>query len=475
MQMSVRHRRADAAAAAPPVAEQLVNIRQLGNGYQYEVQWTGQQDTTWEPAWRVRQRYPLLVQQFEQQRQAAEQHVVGDDQQEAAGAGQEGASHQGEGENDAASQADMRQQMEALQQLVLAQGQQLQQLRSFPPLAAAQSPGAQPSSASLAVAPPQQSPASQSRFARKEPRAQDLREYDGASGPKLDEWLDELGAAVELYELTGAEAVLFAASRLREAARLWWNALGAAGKASITSVAVLGVAMRSRFQPITAAETARDQLDKLQQGSRAVNDYIAEFQRLRSRLPAMTEEDALHAFVRGLRRDIAVELRKQRIKTVADGIELASHVGSIAVAAAPQAVAVPLAARVAAHQMEVGSDGVGALGDSIAKAVLTAMQAQQVSAGGHTMQQPSLQASPASQQPYRGYPNQSFRGRGGAVAKNGRGGRFPLQRRDIHIPGVPDAVVEQRREKGLCFRCGSADHRSVECPNSCNASPPPLN
>jgi hypothetical protein len=90
--------------------------------------------------------------------------------------------------------------------------------------------------------------AESSRFARKEPRAQDLREYDGAAGDKLDVWLDELGSAIELYELNGKETMRFAVSRLRLAASRWWKALGKAGQAAIHDEASLAAALRARFQ-----------------------------------------------------------------------------------------------------------------------------------------------------------------------------------------------------------------------------------
>lgn len=61
-------------------------------------------------------------------------------------------------------------------------------------------------------------------------------------------------------------------------------------------------ALRSRFQPVTAARVARQQLDGLRQGSRGINDYIADFQRLHALLPNMAEEDALYAFERGVTR-----------------------------------------------------------------------------------------------------------------------------------------------------------------------------
>ena len=47
----------------------MLAIRKLGGGHQYEIQWRGEQETTWEPASRVRKEIPQLVQEFEQRQQ----------------------------------------------------------------------------------------------------------------------------------------------------------------------------------------------------------------------------------------------------------------------------------------------------------------------------------------------------------------------------------------------------------------------
>ena len=293
---------------------------------------------------------------------------------------------------------------------------------------------------------------SQSRFARKEPRAQDLGEYNGASGAKLDDWLDELGAAVELYQLLQHEAVAFAASRLRDAARLWWNALGSEGKRAISSAEQLAAAMRARFQPITAAHTARVQLDKLQQGSRSINEYIADFQRLRTRLPSMAEDDALHAFKRGLRADISSELRKQRVTTLADAIDLAAHVGS---EAAPQQN------RQSLHQMDV-DDGSASRLDRI-EAALNALSSAHGNAG-----------MGAKTQTQRGYSQERERrggGRGGRGGQSGGGGgRFGMRSGPPVVPGVPEQVVRDRYHAQQCLRCGQGGHHRHACPNAISAS-----
>jgi hypothetical protein len=379
----------------------------------------------------------------------------------------EGHGEQREGAVAVAPSGAMELQLAELQQLVrqqaeLAQQQQeeIARLRASP--AHSPEPSANPSpqhsplqaqrSRPAAAAAPAPAPAAahaepQSRFARKEPRAQDLREYDGAAGAKLDAWLDELALAGMLYELNARETVLFAASRLRGAALQWWLALGAGERAAIADAATLTAALRARFQPVTAARTAREQLDRLAQGSRGVNDYIADFQRLRTALPGMAEEDALYAFERGLRRELAVELRKQGVATLQEAIALVARVGGLLQATA--AGGPHSERRSSVHQMDV-DDGDGAassLDERIQRAVLNAMRERDGGSSGLG----------AKTQTHQGYTQERRRG--------GGGGFGPPQ-----IPGVPAHVMEQRRADNLCFRCGSGAHQSRECPNAASAS-----
>jgi hypothetical protein len=139
-------------------------------------------------------------------------------------------------------------------------------------------------------------------------------------------------------------------------------------------------------------------------------------------------------------------LRKQRVKLLADAMSIS------AAAAGPSG-----GARSTANQMDV-DDGEGAsLDDRISKAVLNAMQAQG-----------SMSGLGAKTQARRGYTNER-RGGGRGGARGGRGGRGGFA---ITIPGVPAAVVEQRRAAGQCFRCGSNEHRGLECPSVPSASQP---
>ena len=89
------------------------------------------------------------------------------------------------------------------------------------------------------------------------------------------------------------------------------------------------------------ARLARQQLDKLQQGGRSINDYIADFQKLETQIGAesLGEANALHAFERGLRADIADKLRTHGVNNLEDAIAMAARVGGLTAAtpAAPRA------------------------------------------------------------------------------------------------------------------------------------------
>lgn len=432
--------------------EQVVNIRKHGSGYQYEVKWVGHAETTWEAASRVKREIPDLVAAFEQQQHQQQQEGAAMDESE------DRSLSQGELRPQRADENAMREQMAALEQLVRDQAQQLQQLRASPQQSPQQSPRPTP----YAAAP------QQSRFAHKEPRANDLREYDGASGAKLEEWLQELAKVARLFRLNDTEAVDFGVSRLTGAALQWSLALDASQQATLVNTAALASALRTRFQPLAITVLARDQLDRLQQGARSINDYIAEFQRLRAQLPDMGEADALHAFGRGLRMDLREKLREHNVTTVQAAIDLAARVGGLR-----QAAAASTSRAATAAQMEV-DESTNAMGTSLdarmerlERTMLNALQSGSVL--GDNSGVSSFSGLGAKTQTQRGYADgrSNFRGRGGAPS---RGGRFGGQREPPRVPGVPEDIVRQRIAAQQCVRCGVEGHRSPACPNAISSN-----
>jgi len=300
--------------------------------------------------------------------------------------------------------------------------------------------------------PSQSSVVSSSRFAKKEPRASDLREFDG-SADELDRWVNELGSVIGLFRLTADETVQFAVSRLRDAAWYWWTDLGADGQSMITNADALTSGLRARFQPITTAKVARSQLDQLRQGQRHINEYISEFQRLRARVPRMTDDEAVHVFERGLRSDIAAELRKSDVGTVAAAIALAARIGGLTPASTPSTSNPHNRPAASANQMYDAND----MQQMVRTAVLQAMQAQQSSGDIG----PSTNVLSG---------NSSVNG-GGRFQRGGRrgGGGFnnrPTARQLPVVPGVSPEIVQQRWDAKQCLRCGSLEHRAISCPNA---------
>lgn len=361
----------------------------------------------------------------------------------------------------------LREQTAAVAELALLvrnQHQQLQHLQSSPaasPRAAAQqSPQHSPAQQTRSIAPAAAAaaaavaPPAPIASRKKEPRLSDLTDYDGAAGEKLDEWLDSLQRCADYYEQSGVEAVRFAVAHLRDTAYSWWRTLDSSAQAGLHSggVDAFALALRGRFQPVTTERVARGQLDKLQQGARHINEYIADFSKLRARIPSMSEADSLYAFERGLRSDIAIELRKQRVATLRDATELAAHIGGVAAGASQ--------GKPSLNQMDIDDGNGASLEDRISKAVLNAMHARDSSGMG------------TKTQPHRGYTQERERGgsgRGGGRGGLGRGGRFG-QRGPPVVPGVPENVVRQRLDAQQCIRCGGDGHRSFACPNAITAS-----
>jgi hypothetical protein len=101
-----------------------------------------------------------------------------------------------------------------------------------------------------------------------------------------------------------SQRILSCAGQLRSSALDWWDNMPAVEKSAITSLDSFAAALRARFHPINNAMSARIALDALHQGAHSVNDYISHFRRLIIAVPTMSEEDRVHQFIRGLRRDL---------------------------------------------------------------------------------------------------------------------------------------------------------------------------
>jgi hypothetical protein len=447
----------------------IVAVRKKGNGRQFCMRYSNEAEPQWEAASSVRRQHPQLVEQWDAAHLGDEMsdsisvHTNEPEQQQAAAAAA------------AAGAVEAQKQLAELRIILVDKEKELLQARA---MATQSSPLPSPQSSPQASPPqppaasPQPSPHAspqRSRFAQKQPSAQDLGEYDGAAGSKLDDWLASLRRTVRLYELNDREAVAYATSRLSGAAQQWWDSLDDATASATSTAAALNKALRARFQPVTAVEAARDQMDALKQGNRHINSYIADFQRLRAIITDMGEAEALHAFRRGLSPSLQVELRRANINKLSDAIDLAARVGSIASAAAAASTPTPRSGATGALNQLAAEDEAEQGMVAVPRSMLNAfhLQAQNNGMGAKTQTQRSYAAEQQQQYGFRG-------GRNGSSARGGRGGfgnsgRF--NRPPPTVPGVAPEEVQRRWDAKLCVRCGDANHISPACPNAISAHP----
>jgi hypothetical protein len=365
------------------------------------------------------------------------------------------------------------QQAASLQQLQARLQQQQQQL---------QAQQAHQQQVAAAAGPSGSAAAGGAAAAASRPRIPAASNYEG-SPTRLDGWLREMQQQFDWYRLTSdADRVSMARAQLRGNALDWWSTLSSATSTTLsTSYDAFQAALRERFQPVNRAQTARIQLDALQQGPRqSLNDYVAAFRRLLEALPDMAEADRLHRFLRGLRPAMQLRLAHQPITTLDGAIKAAAHLdaltglailaqgaGPAASGGAGRAHGNPHAdmmdlnalgfADVEGLEQETGGDCAGGGG---------LMDAGPAAAGSSTPLGPSsattLHREVTELRQLLNAMRDVRRGGSGAPKKNGKGDRErPLPVVDHLSP----AQVREYMAAGKCFTCGSTEHRGRDCPH----------
>ena len=125
-------------------------------------------------------------------------------------------------------------------------------------------------------------------------------------GPNPDMWIFSLSvyfAAVGLVQ--DAQRVAYATALLRGAAMEWWRFKLL--HQPPTSWDDFSRALVSQFMPVAAERLARDRLIRLRQDG-SVQRYIADFRRLLLRVTDISNADATHRFIQGLRPNLAREV-----------------------------------------------------------------------------------------------------------------------------------------------------------------------
>lgn len=147
---------------------------------------------------------------------------------------------------------------------------------------------------------------------------------------RLDSWLASLEQQFTWYayapdhhqpRIALATALLDDPVRDRD----WWTHLELAVPPHTCTWQDFVGQLRGRFQPVTAADTAREKLLALKQGRGTVHEYISAFRRLLVSLPNRDSADSLHDFLRGLHPATAQQLRVTGVATLEDAINAAAR------------------------------------------------------------------------------------------------------------------------------------------------------
>ncbi len=327
----------------------------------------------------------------------------------------------------AAVYAAMQQQVQQQAQLIAQLQQQLQQQQHQPMLQQQQPQQQQPQ------------PAPAARFT---PRLPAPLAFDGKS-TRLDSWIADMEQQFEWYAVqSDVDRMRFAAGFISGSARDWWTATAAAARPTTWETFV--AALRQRFQPVTSAETARAKLASLQQGKASIHDYVSAFRQLLVSVPTMGEDDRLFTFTRGLRSDIATQLRVHGVKTVDAAIEMATRIGSLG----------ELAGLTAGSTKSAAAAAAGSSNDMDLTNV-EGLDAETSSAEG---------SAPVTQAQLLAMLNAMKNERASNRSKESKSGGKDVAAAIAKRFKLTPEQVREHFDKGQCFNCHSTDHSSRSCP-----------
>jgi Retrotransposon gag protein len=153
--------------------------------------------------------------------------------------------------------------------------------------------------------------------------------YSGLPNTNVDTWLFGIEQYLAGSGITDdAARITLAASYFRDIAGTWWYQKCQIEHNPPTNWVEFKEAVKSRFQPIAAARTARANLRSLRQSGRSIIDYSNAFYKQIQLISDMSEADKVDNFMNGLNPSIANEVDKrdpkslQEAMTFAQGVEL---------------------------------------------------------------------------------------------------------------------------------------------------------
>jgi hypothetical protein len=155
------------------------------------------------------------------------------------------------------------------------------------------------------------------------PRLPEPDTYKGdRTAGAVDSWVRTMGRYLEFSTLDpGSQWVSYAVMKLRGDAEEWWETRRLQSDETISWEKFRDLITRE-FRPVGAEDAARDRLADLRQTG-SVEEYVAQFRRLRIQLPLMQDYEARDRFIRGLNPGIRSQVRTCATQTTEEAQRMA--------------------------------------------------------------------------------------------------------------------------------------------------------
>jgi hypothetical protein len=273
------------------------------------------------------------------------------------------------------------------------------------------------------------------------PRAQqgkihESSRYAGTSSD-LDVWLAEMSQLSTFYgHTTDEQHLAYAVAHLKGAALQWW---GTISPRPLTTAGLIRE-LRTRFQPITSAESARLKLRNLTQGKSDIQTYVGTFNALLVHVPTMSMDDRVFAFIHGLNEKTQAHVNEVSHTTLETAIERAVRFGSRV--NAPQA-ARTFQAPIRSDMMEL--DAIDAFNEMDDTAPPTAAELHAIREWRRAKNAPRPASTASSSSNSR--------------RAEGAPSNLPV------VAHLTPTQVKEYMSAGKCFSCGDVSHQSRQCPN----------
>jgi hypothetical protein len=154
--------------------------------------------------------------------------------------------------------------------------------------------------------------------------------FAGKRNESIETWIKQVERYFRLTHIHANDQVEWAAYYLTEGAASWFeveNARAETVSHPLTWTS-LTAGLRKRFKPINADDNARERLSRLKQTG-SVAAYSHAFRLIMQDLPDMHEKDALHAYKKGLKEAVAMQVGLRGPISVLEAEEMAETADSV--------------------------------------------------------------------------------------------------------------------------------------------------